>query len=115
MTIIKNPAYKRIATEEAFLTKEVFAGFGRRLADPSFDDPGFRSLWGFYGGSPSQRAQDILRRLLDLGDERIANMDAAGIDHAVLALTAPGVQVFAPAEASALAIDANDQLAEACR
>jgi 5-carboxyvanillate decarboxylase len=115
MSIIKNPQYQRIATEEAFLTKELFAGLMRRVADTSFDDPGFRSLWGFYGGSVSQRAQDILRRLHDLGDERIADMNAAGIDHAVLALTAPGVQVFAPAEASALAIDANDQLAEACR
>jgi 2,3-dihydroxybenzoate decarboxylase len=113
--MIKNPGYLRIATEEAFLTKEVFAGLMRRVNDASVDDPGFRSLWGFYGASPSQRAQDILRRLLDLGDERIRDMDAAGIDHAVLALTAPGVQVFAPAEASALAIDANDQLAEAIR
>ncbi len=113
--MIENPGYLRIATEEAFLTKELFAGLRRRVDDASFDDPGFRSLWGFYGGSVSQRAQDILRRLLDLGDERIADMDAAGIDHQVLALTAPGVQVFAPAEASAFAIDANDQLAEACR
>jgi len=113
--MIKNPGYLRIATEEAFLTKEVFAGFQRRVNDAAFDDPGFRSLWGFYGASPSPRAQFILGRLLDLGAQRIADMDAAGIDHQVLALTAPGVQVFAPAEASALAIDANDQLAEACR
>jgi len=113
--MIKNPGYLRIATEEAFLTKEVHAGFKRRLADASFDDPAFRSLWGFYGGSASPRAQFILNGLLDLGEQRIANMDAAGIDHQVLALTAPGVQVFEPAEASALARDANDQLAEACR
>jgi 2,3-dihydroxybenzoate decarboxylase len=113
--MIKNPGYLRIATEEAFLTKELFAALMRRVGDNSFDDPGFRSLWGFYGASPSQRAQDILRRLLDLGDERIRDMDAAGIDHAVLALTAPGVQVLQPAEASAIAIDANDQLAEAIR
>ncbi len=110
-----NPGYKRIATEEAFLTKDVFAGLRRRVDDASFDDPGFRSLWGFYGGSVSPRAQFILNRLLDLGEQRIADMDAAGIDHQVLALTAPGVQVFEPAEASALAISANDELAEACR
>jgi 5-carboxyvanillate decarboxylase len=113
--MIKNPGYLRIATEEAFLTKEVFAGFKRRLADASFDAPSFRSLWGFYGGSASPRAQFILNSLLDLGEQRIAHMDASGIDHQVLALTAPGVQVFDPAEASALAVDANDQLAEACR
>jgi 2,3-dihydroxybenzoate decarboxylase len=113
--MIKNPGYLRIATEEAFLTKDLFAALMRRVGDKSFDDPGFRSLWAFYGASPSQRAQDILRRLLGLGEERIRDMDAAGIDHAVLALTAPGVQVLEPAEASALAIDANDQLAEAIR
>jgi 5-carboxyvanillate decarboxylase len=113
--MIKNPGYLRIATEEAFLTREIFAGFQRRLADKSFDDAGFRSLWGFYGASPSPRAQFILSHLLDLGEQRIADMDASGIDHQILALTAPGVQVFEPAEASSLAVDANDQLAEACR
>jgi 5-carboxyvanillate decarboxylase len=113
--MIKNPGYLRIATEEAFLTRDVFAGFLRQVNDASFNDPAFRSLWGFYGASPSERARTILRRLLDLGAERLADMDASGIDHQVLALTAPGVQVFEPAEASSLAADANDQLAEACR
>jgi 5-carboxyvanillate decarboxylase len=113
--IIKNPGYLRIATEEAFLSKDVLAGYYRLLDDPSFDDPGFRSLWGFYSRSKSERAQWIFDRLQDLGEKRIADMDAAGIDHQVIALTAPGVQVFDPATASALAVDANDQLAEACR
>ncbi|MDQ2641061.1 MAG: amidohydrolase family protein [Pseudomonadota bacterium] len=111
----KNPAYRRIATEEAFLTADVSAGFKRLLADKSFNDPGFHSLWGFYTSSPSPRAKFIFDRLQDLGPQRIADMDATGIDHQVIALTAPGVQVFDPATASSLAIDANDQLAEACR
>jgi 2,3-dihydroxybenzoate decarboxylase len=113
--MIKNPGYLRIATEEAFLSKDVLAGYLRLLGDPGFDDPGFRSLWGFYAQSHSPRAQWIFDRLQDLGEKRIADMDASGIDHQVIALTAPGVQVFDPATASALAIDANDQLAEACR
>ena len=54
--MIKNPGYLRIATEEAFLTPDLFAALMRRVGDKSFDDPGFRSLWGFYGASPSQRA-----------------------------------------------------------
>src|SRR6185369_11274567 len=69
----------------------------------------------FYSGSPSQRAQFIYDRLKDLGAARIQDMDATGIAHQIIALTAPGVQVFDPATASALAIDANDQLAEACQ
>ena len=113
--MIKNPAYRRIATEEAFLSRDVMTGYKRLLGDASFKDPGFRSLWGFYSGSTSPRAQFIFDRLQDLGAARIADMDATGIDRQVIALTAPGVQVFDPATASALAIDANDQLAEACR
>jgi 2,3-dihydroxybenzoate decarboxylase len=42
-------------------------------------------------------------------------MDAAGIDLAIIALTAPGAQVFVAAEGKALASGANDRLAEACR
>ncbi|HXC59903.1 MAG TPA: amidohydrolase family protein [Steroidobacteraceae bacterium] len=113
--MISKPGYRRIATEEAFLSKDVAAGYQRLLADSSFQDPGFRSLWGFYSGSPSQRAQFIYDRLKDLGAARIQDMDATGIAHQIIALTAPGVQVFDPATASALAIDANDQLAEACQ
>ncbi len=114
MSIIKNPPYQRIATEEAFLSHDVMTGYKRLLADNSFQDPGFRSLWGFYSGSPSPRAQFIFDRLQDLGPARIADMDASGISRQIIALTAPGVQVFDPATGSALAIDANDQLAEAC-
>ncbi len=113
--MIKNPAYRRIATEEAFLSQDVMKGFKRLLADSSFHDPGFRSLWGFYSGHASPRAQFIFDRLQDLGPQRIADMDASGISRQIIALTAPGVQAFDPATGSALAIDANDQLAEACR
>ncbi len=115
MTIIKNPPYQRIATEEAFLTEDVARGYKRLLADNSFQDPGFRSLWGFYSSHSSPRAKFIFDRLQDLGPQRIADMDASGISRQIIALTAPGVQAFDPATGSALAIDANDQLAEACR
>jgi 2,3-dihydroxybenzoate decarboxylase len=109
------PAYRRIATEEAFLTADISAGYRRLLADKSFHDPGFQSLWGFYTGGASERARLIFERLHDIGERRIADMDASGIDRQIIALTAPGVQVFDPATASSLAVDANDQLAEACR
>ena len=45
-------------------------------------------------------------------DERIKDMDDSGIDIAVLSLGSPGVQIFDPATASALAERANDELAE---
>lgn len=107
--------YLRIATEEAFITPSILAAYKRLLATPGFDEPGFKSLWGFYGSHPSARATFINDRLQDLGAQRIADMDATGIDHQIIALTSPGVQVFEPAEGSALAVEANDVLHDACK
>ena len=104
--------YKRIATEEAFATREQIRLF-RKLLDDGCDDPGFVSLWGFYLRSPGERARFIIDRLQDLGPQRIADMDASGIDVQVLSLTSPGVQVFDAATANALAISSNDELAAA--
>ena len=58
---------------------------------------------------------DTDRRLRDVGDERLARMDAAGVDLQVLSVTTPGTQSLPPAEAVPLARDANDFLADAVR
>jgi len=106
--------YLRIATEEAFATRELVDAFLRMIRNDTADK-GMRSLWGFYGQSPSERATQILERLLDLGDRRIADMDATGIDKAVLAMTSPGVQPLLDIEeAKGIATRANDILAAAC-
>ena len=106
--------YLRIATEEAFATREQVDVFLRMIRDGQADQ-GMISLWGFYAQSPSERATMIMERLLDLGERRIADMDATGIDKAILALTSPGVQpMLDPAEARRIASAANDQLAAAC-
>ncbi len=106
--------YLRIATEEAFATREQVDVYLRMIRDGTADK-GMVSLWGFYGTSPSERATQILDRLLDLGERRIADMDATGIDVAILALTSPGVQPYLDVEeAKAIASRANDQLAAAC-
>lgn len=105
--------YLRIATEEAFATREQIDGYLRLVRDGRAD-LGTTSLWGFYAQSPSERAVRIIERLLDLGAGRIADMDATGIDRAVLSLTAPGVQVFEADEAKAMVRRANDHLADAC-
>ena len=104
--------YKRIATEEAFATKELFDQFGK-LLDSGYRDPGFDSLWGFYLRSPAERPVLIRERLLDLGARRIADMDETGIDVQLLLVTAPGVNVFEPDVARAVSISTNDELAEA--
>jgi len=54
-------------------------------------------------------------KLLDLGQGRIADMDAAGIDLQVLSLTWAGLDRLDGATATALAHDANDRLAAAVR
>ncbi|NSC19831.1 amidohydrolase family protein [Streptomyces albus subsp. chlorinus] len=56
---------------------------------------------------------DAGERLEDLGNGRIATMDAQGIDLAVLALTPPGTQALPPEEAVALSRLANDSAIEA--
>lgn len=58
---------------------------------------------------------DIVEQLSDLGDRRIADMDAAGIDVQVLSLTAPGVEPLDAAEAAPIAREANDLVADAVR
>lgn len=56
---------------------------------------------------------NLIEELSDLGDKRIAAMDAAGIDLQVLSLTDPSVQQLDATEAVELAREANDYLAEA--
>jgi 2,3-dihydroxybenzoate decarboxylase len=68
--------------------------YRRMLGDRALDDPGFNSLWGFYLWSRSERATAIIERLQDLGERRLGDMDASGIDRQILSLTSPGVQVF---------------------
>ena len=103
--------YLRIATEEAFATREQIDCYLRMVKDGTADQ-GMVSLWGFYARSPSERATQIIERLLDLGSQRIRHMDETGIDRAILALTSPGAQPLPDiAEARGLAARANDYLA----
>jgi predicted TIM-barrel fold metal-dependent hydrolase len=59
---------------------------------------------------------DLHRRLLDLDDLRLAEMDRHGIAFAILSLNAPGVQSMPDRQAAvATAERANDRLADAVR
>jgi 5-carboxyvanillate decarboxylase len=93
---------KLYSVEEAFTIPEVVDEL-RRIA----------------GGVPSMKSGPIagpfMPKLLDMGEARIAEMDADGVDVQVLSLSAPGVQKFEPATALSIARLANDRLAEAIK
>lgn len=58
---------------------------------------------------------DVVAELLNLGDTRLAAMDAAGIDLQVLSHNQPGCQALDAAEAVPTAREANDLLFEAVK
>ena len=107
--------YRRIATEEAWITRELLELYRKTLEARSSGDPGFESLWGHYGLGQSERSVQSRERMLDLGERRLADMDAAGIDMQLLLLTSPGVQIFDGDTAVSVAAHSNDEVAEAVR
>jgi len=92
---------RTITLEEHFAIPAFFDGPGRELKHRA------ETVGGRYA--------NLIERLVDVGAKRIAEMDAAGIDMQVVSLTAPGVEQLDPADAIALARDANDSLAEAVK
>lgn len=96
--------YRRIATEEGFLSPGVLAQNAKTQTPPGV--PLITGVGPSTGGA---------RNLLDLDAGRLAAMDADGIDMQLLLLSSPGVQVFDKATAVALAMEANDYAAAACK
>jgi 2,3-dihydroxybenzoate decarboxylase len=70
----------------------------------------------FYLTSRSEQlGHDIAEQNQDLGEKRLAHMDAAGIDVQVLSFGSPGAQAFEAATAIPMARDANDRAFEAVK
>src|SRR5215210_9324133 len=88
---------KKIALEEHFMT------------------PGMEPYWKTtMGNVDPQLYQRIVGQLFDFGEMRLAAMDRAAIDIAVLGLAGPGVQIERDvATATRGAAEANDFLARA--
>jgi 2,3-dihydroxybenzoate decarboxylase len=107
--------YLRIATEEAFAPPELITMWRDMIERGLCDDPGFVSMVGFYTAAKTERTRFVFDRLQDLGELRLADMDAAGIDRQIVSLTAPGTQILNRDDGTAIAALANDQLAQACR
>ncbi len=69
--------------------------------------------WRLYYQADAFEPFGVIDRLLDLGDGRLALMDAAGVDVAVLSLTAPGCEQLEPEVGIRVARESNDELAAA--
>jgi len=90
-----------IALEEHFATPAFLDGPDRRLKERAEQ----------VGG----RFAKLVADLLDIGDGRVAAMDAAGVEVQALSLTAPGVEQLEVEEAKTFARETNTALAEAVR
>lgn len=105
---------RRIATEEAFATPELVAAWleiARTDPRASLDVP--TGILSIFDPRPGSIQEGFRRQALDMGPERLAVMDAAGVDMHVMSVTIPGVQMFAPDRADAMATLTNDRLAAA--
>ena len=92
---------RTITLEEHFATPEFFDGPARFVKERA-EKIGDRYL-------------SVLDRLCDLGDKRLSEMDAAGIDMQVLSLSAPGVEQMETAASIDMARATNDYLAAAIK
>ncbi len=73
--------------------------------------PALKSVGGLPDPPPDSPMAKIQAKLDDLGDQRLADMDAGGIDIQVISHGAPGTEQIEPADAIELAREANDYLA----
>ena len=103
----------RIATEEAFAPPDMIERYKQLIRSGKSGDPGFDSLMGYFLFNGAPHTEAVVARLQDLGERRIADMDAAGVGRQIIALTAPGLQIFDADTAAGLAPDYNDMLAQA--
>src|SRR5262245_62682418 len=102
--------YKRIAVEEGFNFPEIMSEAVKVAAQQL---PLIKALSPF--GGTGGLWETLGTKLGDLGEGRLRQMDADGIDMQLLLLSSPGVQTLEATLARELAAMANDRLATATR
>jgi len=106
-----------IATEEAWSIREVADELRKVARSPSqsLDKLLVKGIYDAPADASGYARMDFLSGLLDAEQERLRQMDELGVDIHLLALTAPGVQMFDADTAHELAMLANDRLAVVCQ
>ncbi len=106
---------KRIDFEAHFLTEEYIDALHNNKGFPQY-----KEVKGTKDGQLCFAHEVILplgdrirHKLLDIGEGRLKDMDANGVDVQVLSLTAPGLEQFDAEKGTALSKKTNDLLAEA--
>jgi predicted TIM-barrel fold metal-dependent hydrolase len=92
---------RTISLEEHFISPGFLAGPGREFTERLRNS--------------SARGARIYEQLQDVGERRLAEMDAARIDVQVLSLNSPGVEQAETADQISIARESNDFLAEAVK
>ena len=107
---------KKIDFEAHFVTEEWIEALYNNTGFPKFVDEEDKKRRLYYNPDACEPFGDpLLNRLREVGEDRIAYMDTAGVDIQVMSLTSPGVEHLDPQEGAGIARHANDFLAEKIR
>ena len=103
---------KTIDLENHFATEAWVHALRTNPGHPRFEDDAATGTTRVYRGPGESEVYGYLPVLLEVGERRLAAMDKADVDVAVLSLGAPGVELFEPGLGTRLAKECNDALAD---
>ncbi len=109
---------KKIAVEEHYLSNILLKHLKSRKDWPKIEtiEDGGKKIEKLYWAPDHYFVHHddspLIRRILDVGEERIEDMDRNGINMQVLSLSIPGVEMLDPEQGTEIARDVNNELFE---